>query len=67
MTASSRSPTDVSAEGRHARERGDPLTANPYPDGAAEHRTWRRGYERVDLEAEQTLGEAAQDEEGRIG
>lgn len=66
MPASSRSPTDVSAEGRHALERGDPITANPYPDGSAEHRIWRRGYERVDREAEETLGAAARDEDGRI-
>ena len=42
------------------------MSANPYPEGSAEHRTWKRGYERVDREAEETLGEAARDEDGRI-
>ncbi len=50
------SPTTVSTEGRHARERGDPIDANPYPEGSGQYRTWRRGYESVDGEAEATLG-----------
>lgn len=66
MSVPSRSPAAVSAEGREALERGDPLTANPYPEGSPEHRTWKRGYERVDREAEETLGDAAKDEDGRI-
>ena len=66
MSVPARSPAAVSAEGRHALERGDPVSANPYPEGSAEHRTWKRGYERVDREAEETLGEAARDEDGRI-
>jgi hypothetical protein len=51
MTPSSRSPATVSAEGRHARERGDPVTANPYPEGSDLHRTWERGYRMPDAEA----------------
>ncbi|WP_449410487.1 Rmf/CrpP fold protein [Methylobacterium komagatae] len=66
MSVPSRSPTNVSTEGRHALERGDPITANPYPEGSTEHRIWTRGYERVDREAEETLGEAAKDADGRI-
>lgn len=66
MAIPSYSPTDISAEGRHALERGDAITANPYPEGSEEHRIWRRGYERVDREAEETLGDAARDEDGRI-
>lgn len=33
----------VSQEGRHARDRGEPIGANPYPEGSDEHATWERG------------------------
>lgn len=51
MTISDRSPTAISDEGRHARDRGDPVTANPYPSGSDAHRTWERGYHMPDEEA----------------
>lgn len=57
------SPTTVSTEGRHARERGDGPDANPYPEESRAHRTWQRGYDSVDGEAEETLGPDATDEE----
>ena len=53
MTLSSRSPATISDEGRHARDRGDPITANPYPDGSEEYRIWERGYKMPDAEAEE--------------
>ncbi|MBE7203963.1 MAG: hypothetical protein INR70_40075 [Parafilimonas terrae] len=58
MTLSSHSPATVSAEGRHARERGDPITANPYPEGTDAHRTWTRGYQMPDAEARETSAAA---------
>jgi len=54
VSVPARSPTALSDEGRHARDRGDPITANPYPDGSDEHRTWERGYKMPDVEAEET-------------
>ncbi len=51
MTILARSPTAVSDEGRHARDRGDPVTANPYAPGSDEHRIWERGYTMPDEEA----------------
>jgi len=60
VAVSTRSPTSVSDEGRHARDRGDPITANPYPDGSNEHRSWVRGYEMADTEAgEHSMGDGA--------
>ena len=52
MAFTHRSPTAVSDEGRHARERGDPPDANPYEQGSDEHATWRRGYGMPDREGE---------------
>ena len=52
MTMSTRSPTAISDEGRHARDRGDPITANPYPADSDEHRIWERGYQIPDREAQ---------------
>ena len=63
MSDPTHSPATISTEGRHARERGDTLAANPYPPGSDPHRTWRRGYESVDGEAEATLGPAALDDD----
>ncbi|MBY0294940.1 MAG: hypothetical protein K2X71_02715 [Methylobacterium sp.] len=31
-------------QGRHARYRGDPETANPYPAGSEPHAKWLEGY-----------------------
>ena len=44
MTFPARSPAAVSVEGRHAFDRGDPVEANPYPDGSEEHALWKRGW-----------------------
>jgi hypothetical protein len=63
MSDPSYSPATVSTEGRHARERGDPIDANPYPAGSDPHRSWKRGYESVDGEAEATLGAEALDDD----
>ncbi|MBE7197708.1 MAG: hypothetical protein INR70_07900 [Parafilimonas terrae] len=63
MSVPSYSPTTVSTEGRHARERGDPVDANPYPEGSDPHRIWKRGYESVDGEAAETLGPDALDDD----
>jgi hypothetical protein len=52
---SSRSPTAISDEGRHARDRGDPITANPYPPESEEHGTWARGYRMPDAQAQETV------------
>jgi hypothetical protein len=52
VTLSTRSPASISDEGRHARDRGDPVTANPYPTGSDEHRIWERGYRIPDAEAQ---------------
>lgn len=64
MPLSSRSPTAISDEGRHARDRGDPITANPYPADSEAHRTWERGYRMPDAQAQETVptkpGEASQ-------
>ena len=46
------SPIDISEAGRHARERGDPRNANPYPEGSQEHAIWDRGYGMPDGESE---------------
>jgi len=51
MTISTRSPAAISDEGRHARDRGDPITANPYPADSDAHATWDRGYRMPDEEA----------------
>ena len=53
MTMSTRSPTAISDEGRHARDRGDPITANPYPADSDEHRIWERGSRVPDSGAQQ--------------
>ncbi|MBP1182978.1 hypothetical protein [Methylobacterium sp. PvR107] len=64
MPLSSRSPTAISDAGRHARDRGDPITANPYPPESDEHGTWERGYRMPDAQAQETMpktpGEASQ-------
>lgn len=50
MSFPQRSPSAVSQEGRHARDRGDPSSANPYPLDTEEHATWKRGWEMPDRE-----------------
>ncbi|KTS10571.1 hypothetical protein SB2_04495 [Methylobacterium radiotolerans] len=51
MTPSTRSPAAISDEGRHARDRGDPITANPYPPDLEAWATWDRGYRMPDEQA----------------
>ncbi|MFF8799355.1 MULTISPECIES: hypothetical protein [unclassified Methylobacterium] len=41
----------VATEGRQARYRGDPATANPYPEGSEDHAVWKRAWETPDGEA----------------
>ena len=65
MTISTRSPAAISEEGCHARDRGDPATANPYPPDSDEHRTWERGYRMPDAEAE--AASPAADAPGKLG
>ncbi|WP_336486401.1 ribosome modulation factor [Methylobacterium nigriterrae] len=45
------SPATASRAGRHARDRGDPAEANPYPPGSDAHRLWRRAWETPDDES----------------
>jgi hypothetical protein len=58
MTTSTHSPAAVSDDGRHARDRGDPITANPHPAGSAAHATWERGYRMPDQEAREAAPDA---------
>jgi hypothetical protein len=51
MTPSTRSPAAISDEGRHVRDRGDPITANPYPPDSEAWATWDRGYRMPDEQA----------------
>lgn len=60
MTISTRSPASISDEGRHARDRGDPVTANPYPADSDEARIWERGYRMPDAEAQAASPGAAE-------
>lgn len=48
MDFAEHSPIAVKDEGRAARYRGDPVTANPYPDGSAEHDLWKRAWQQPD-------------------
>ncbi|PXW61392.1 hypothetical protein [Methylobacterium sp. B4] len=41
----------VATEGRQARYRGDPATANPYPEGSEDHAVWKRAWETPEREA----------------
>jgi hypothetical protein len=45
MAFPSTSPTALLDEGRGARYRGDPESANPYPADSEEHRLWLRGWQ----------------------
>ncbi|WP_373875232.1 hypothetical protein, partial [Methylorubrum podarium] len=51
MSFPERSPASVAKEGREARYRGDPESANPYPEGSEEHAVWKRAWETPDGEA----------------
>lgn len=41
----------VAKDGREARYRGDPASANPYPEGTENHAVWQRAWETPDGEA----------------
>jgi hypothetical protein len=45
MAFPSTSPTAILDEGRGARYRGDPESANPHPQGSEEHALWLRGWQ----------------------
>ncbi|MEA1832622.1 hypothetical protein U8607_11075 [Methylobacterium durans] len=61
MSFPDRSPAAVSVEGRHAFDRGDPIEANPYPEGSDDHATWKRGWQMPDGErAEASMPDAPQ-------
>ena len=51
MSFPEKSLASVAAEGRQARYRGDPATANPYPEGSEDHAVWRRAWEVPEGEA----------------
>ncbi len=48
MSFPEKSLAAVVDEGRHARYRGDPITANPYPDGSRENAVWKKAWEAPD-------------------
>lgn len=57
MNIANRSPIVVKDEGRAARYRGDPATANPYPEASDEHAIWKRAWEQPDeIVGEDTCG-----------
>lgn len=58
MAFPERSSASISQEGRHARDRGEPAEANPYPEGSDEHATWQRGWQQPESEG-QDSGQAA--------
>lgn len=45
-------------QGRHARYRGDPETANPHPAGSEQHAKWLEGYRYPDGREAERDGEA---------
>lgn len=51
MSFAERSLASVAKEGREARYRGDPVSANPYPEGSEDHAVWKRAWEMPDGEA----------------
>ncbi|CAX26281.1 MAG: hypothetical protein MIN69_07170 [Methylorubrum extorquens] len=51
MSLPDQSLAAVAKEGREARYRGDPATANPYPEGSDAHAVWQRAWEMPDGEA----------------
>lgn len=48
MDLATGSPTAIKHEGRAARYRGDPATANPYPEDTEEHAIWKQAWDRPD-------------------
>lgn len=48
MDLAKSSPTKLKDEGRAARYRGDPASANPYPEATEEHALWKRAWEQSD-------------------
>ena len=51
VSAPEQSLASVAREGREARYRGDPESANPHPDGSEAHAVWRRAWEIPDGES----------------
>ncbi|AWI91787.1 hypothetical protein C0214_20650 [Methylobacterium sp. DM1] len=51
MSAPEQSLASVAKEGREARYRGDPESANPHPEGSEAHAVWRRAWQMPDGEA----------------
>lgn len=50
MVFPERSAAVLRQEGRHARDRGEPESANPYPEGSEEYITWSRGWQQLEGE-----------------
>lgn len=48
MDLAKHSPTKLKDEGHAARYRGDPASANPYPEASEEHAIWKRAWEQPD-------------------
>lgn len=44
MAFPEKSLATIADEGRHARYRGDPVTANPYPEDSEDHAVWKRAW-----------------------
>lgn len=51
VSAPEQSLASVAKEGREARYRGDPASANPHPEGSDAHAVWKRSWETPDGEA----------------
>lgn len=51
MSAPEQSLASVARDGREARYRGDPDSANPHPEGSEAHAVWRRAWETPEGEA----------------
>lgn len=51
VSAPEQSLASVAKEGREARYRGDPESANPHPEGSEAHAVWRRAWQMPDGEA----------------
>ncbi|MGU3537654.1 hypothetical protein [Methylobacterium sp. A54F] len=52
------SPAAIAEAGRHARDRGDPASANPHAAGSAAHAVWARAFASPDREAAAATPEA---------
>lgn len=51
MSSLEDSLASAAREGRQARYRGDPATANPHPEDSDAHAVWQRAWEMPDGEA----------------